>query len=203
MAVAQEKASEAGTEHLLFRIQSRHCAAYASAICHCVRQLRQTDSRTVHHHIRWHPNRDFIPIRHYTPSHFLHYVVHATKFRLALCFYAEFMLAAERQVEPGPTWSLQVQSGNYFLSPCVNIWIIRTSLYQLTVFLVVDTEYELVRNSHSAVRASCRLLQKHFTGSKLFINLQRVTGELLQDHASFLGWPFQTFPESHLSPFLI
>lgn len=76
-------------------------------------------------------------------------------------------------------------------------------VYTRSMCLVVDAECELVRKSHNAVRASYRPLQKHFTGSKLFINLQRVTGELLQDHVSFLGWPFQTLPESHLSPFLI
>lgn len=57
-------------------------------------------------------------------------------------------------------------------------------LYTGSMCLVVDAEREPVRKSHNAVRASCRPLQKHFTGSKLFINLQRVTGELLQDHVS-------------------
>lgn len=135
MSVAQEKAGEPGKHHLFYpRIWSRHCLCLCSLpLCEAVKaDWRQNSASS--HQITSHPNRDLIPIKHCTPSHFLHYLVHAMKLRLALCFYAEFIPAAEGQVVPGPTWSLHVQSGKYFFSPWVNIWIIRTSLHQLSVF---------------------------------------------------------------------
>lgn len=99
--------------------------------------------------------------------------------------------------------SHQMRSGkDFFFSLLGLILESPEQVYTSSVCLVVGAKCDLVRKSHNAVKASCRLLRKHFTGSKLFINLQRVTGELLKDHVSFLGCPFQTFPESCLSPFL-
>lgn len=176
--------------------RSGHCPPPCSLpLC---KAIRQAGSKSPD--IRSQPSRGLIPNRHCMSSYFfVHHLVHAIRFRLASCFRAEFMPAAEGQGDPWPSRSLAStkKTKDIFLFGLIFEW--SEQVYTRSVCLVLHTKCELLRKCHKPLRTRCRPLQKHPTVSKLSINLQGVTGELLHD--CVLPWlAHRPFPKATWAP---
>lgn len=130
--------------------------AYVPAVCHCVKQSRQTDNRTVHHHIRSYPSRNLIMTKALCTITFFTLSINATRFRLAFMqIYANWRWAAG-------TWSSMKITGTKLkgcFSPWVNMWMIGTSLHQPSVFTFrcwMQTHEEISEHCESELKTAAK-----------------------------------------------